>query len=81
MRTDKKHPRIVSDPEIMFGQPIIKGTRLTVEHILRSLAAGWTLDDLLQEHPRLTKEDVRAANAFAADYLHDAFSKAADAAE
>jgi uncharacterized protein (DUF433 family) len=61
--------RIVSDPGIMMGKPTIKGTRITVEHVLRELAAGMTVDDLVREHPRLTADDVRAAQAFAADYL------------
>jgi uncharacterized protein (DUF433 family) len=65
------HERVVSDPSIMFGKPTIKGTRITVEQILRELASGATPDDVLREHPRLTLEDVRAAQAFAADYISD----------
>ena len=49
------------DPEIMLGKPCIRGTRITVEHILDSLAAGRTIDDLLMAHGRLTREDVPAA--------------------
>jgi uncharacterized protein (DUF433 family) len=63
------HPRIQCDPTIMMGKPVIRGTHLTVEHILRCLAAGHTVEQLLSGHPRLTVEDIRAAQAFAADYL------------
>jgi uncharacterized protein (DUF433 family) len=63
------HPRIQSDPRIMMGKPVIRGTRLTVEHILRCLAAGDSVEQLLSDYPRLTVEDIRAAQAFAADRL------------
>ena len=63
------HERIVTDPGIMYGKPVIRGTRITVEHILRQLARGASLDAIVKEHPRLTIEDIRAAQAFAADYL------------
>jgi uncharacterized protein (DUF433 family) len=67
--TSVAHERIVTDPAIMYGKPVIRGTRITVEHILRQLAAGLSADAIIAEHPRLTPEDVRAAQAFAADYL------------
>ena len=63
------HPRIKSDPKVMMGKPVIRGTRITVEHILRCLAAGDSEEQLLSDHPRLTVEDIRAAQAFAADHL------------
>lgn len=63
------HPRIKSDPKIMFGKPVIVGTRITVEHILRCLAAGETPEDIVVNYPPLTAGDVRAAQAFAADHL------------
>jgi uncharacterized protein (DUF433 family) len=63
------HPRIQSDPKIMMGKPVIRGTRITVEHILRCLAAGDSVEQLLSDHPRLTQVDIRAAQAFAADHL------------
>jgi uncharacterized protein (DUF433 family) len=66
-----KHERIVIDPRIMAGKPTVKGTRITVEMILRKLGAGMTVDEILQDHPHLTRDDVRAAQAFAADYLAD----------
>ena len=60
---------IVSDPAIMQGKPVIAGTRITVELILEKLAAGETVDDILEAHPRLTPEAIQAALAFAADAL------------
>lgn len=63
------HPRIAADPAVMMGKPCIKGTRITVELILRKLGAGRSFADLLETYPQLTEEDLRAALAFAADYL------------
>lgn len=63
------HPRIKSDPKVMFGKPVIRGTRITVEHILRCFAAGESVDDIVANYPTLTAEDLRAAQAFAADHL------------
>jgi uncharacterized protein (DUF433 family) len=60
---------IQSDPSIMMGKPVIAGTRITVELILEKLAAGETIEQLLEAHPRLTQEAVRAALAFAAEAL------------
>jgi uncharacterized protein (DUF433 family) len=63
------HDRIEINPTIMFGKPVIKGTRITVEHILRKLAGGMTIDEILTDHLHLTPDDVYAAAAFAADFL------------
>jgi uncharacterized protein (DUF433 family) len=63
------HPRISSDPAIMVGKPCIKGTRITVELILRELGAGHSFADVLDAYPHLTEDDLRAALAFAADYM------------
>lgn len=60
---------IESNPTVMMGKPVIKGTRITVELILEKLAAGETMEQILTVHPRLTEEAVRAALAFAADVL------------
>ena len=57
------------NPGIMMGKPVIKGTRITVELILESLSAGESVDNLLASYPRLTKEAVFAAFAFAAEAL------------
>jgi uncharacterized protein (DUF433 family) len=67
----KKHERITVDPNIMFGKPVIKGTRITVEHILRKLSGGMTIDEIIVDHPHLKQEDIFAAQEFAADYLAD----------
>lgn len=63
------HSRIQSDPKEMMGKPVIRGTRITVEHILSCLAAGDPIEQTLRDYPRLTAEDIRAAQAFAADHL------------
>ena len=61
--------KIEINPKVMLGKPVIKGTRITVELILEELSAGKTTDDLLNAHPRLTREAILAALAFAADAL------------
>ena len=63
---DIRPTRISIDPKIMVGKPCIKGTRITVEHILRQLAGGMTPAEIVEGHPRLTGDDVAAAQAFAA---------------
>ena len=65
------HQRISINPEVMFGKPVIKGTRVTVEHILRKLATGMTTEELIDEHPKLEIADILAAEMFAADHLAD----------
>ena len=57
------------NPHVMMGKPVIKGTRLTVEMILESLAAEESIENLLKSYPRLTKDAIHAALAFAADAL------------
>jgi len=52
---------IISDPTIMMGKPVIAGSRITVELILEKLAAGESIDQILESHPRLTREGVQAA--------------------
>lgn len=64
-----KHERITVDPRVMVGKPVIKGTRLPVEQILRELAGGMTIADILDAHPRLTQDDIFAAVAYAADVI------------
>lgn len=61
--------QIHSDPTVMMGKPVIKGTRITVETILEKLASGETQEQLLEAHPRLTPEGLRAALEFAARAL------------
>jgi len=57
------------NPKIMMGKPVIKNTRITVELILEKLSSGETEEDILIAHPHLTKEDIKAALAFAAQSL------------
>jgi uncharacterized protein (DUF433 family) len=66
------YERIEINPDIIAGKPVIRGTRVPVELVLRKLGAGMPPDAILADHPRLTHEDIRAAQAFAADYLADA---------
>ena len=61
--------RIVIDPKVMLGKPVIRGTRITVELILRKLGERATEADLLAAYPQLTAEDIQAAILFAADSL------------
>lgn len=63
-------PLIVSDPKIMMGKPVIAGTRITVELILEKLGSGESIDQVLESHPRLTREGILAALRFAAHALH-----------
>jgi uncharacterized protein (DUF433 family) len=65
------HDRIAMNPEVMGGKPVIRGTRIPVDMILRKLGAGMTVEEILADHPHLTMEDIRAAQAFAADYIAD----------
>ena len=67
----KKYERIEINPNIMFGKPVIKNTRITVEQILRKLAGGMTVEEIIGDHPHLKPEDILAAQEFAADYLAD----------
>ena len=60
------HDRIEINPEIMGGKPVIRGTRIPVETVLRKLGAGMTAGAVLADHPRLTHEDILAAQLFAA---------------
>jgi uncharacterized protein (DUF433 family) len=60
---------ITTDPDVMMGKPVVRGTRITVEHILEELSYGATVDELLEAHPRLTREAILAALAYALDVL------------
>ena len=70
--TDKKLlERIATNPGVMTGKPIIKGTRLTVEFILNLLAHGASIQDILDEYEDLTKEDIQACILFASKALEN----------
>ncbi len=61
----KRHERIEINPDIMFGKPVIRGTRITVEHILYKLACSMTPEEIIEDHPHLKLEDILAAQEFA----------------
>jgi len=63
------HDRITTDPDVMFGKPVIDGTRIPVERLLRKLGAGRSVASILEDHPHLDEEDIYAAVRFAADYM------------
>ena len=61
--------RIVIDPGIMIGKPVIKGTRITVELILRKLSEEISIEQVIKAYPQLSKEDIYAALTFASDLI------------
>ena len=63
------HERIEVNPEIMGGKPVIRGTRIPVELILRKLAAGMSAEAILADHPRLAPDDIHAVQVVASDSL------------
>ena len=65
MTDDQLLARITTNPRVMVGKPVIRGTRLTVEHILNLLAHGATMDEILQEYDGLKEDDIRACLLFA----------------
>jgi uncharacterized protein (DUF433 family) len=65
------YQRIEMNRDVMDGKPVIRGTRVPVELVLRKLGAGMSVEAILADHPRPTLDDIHAAQAFAADYLAD----------
>jgi uncharacterized protein (DUF433 family) len=63
--------RIVADPKVLAGKPVIRGTRLAVEFILELLAAGQSESDLLRNYPGLTREDILACLSYASYLAHE----------
>ncbi len=63
--------RIVTTPDTLVGKPRIKGTRIAVELIVGWLASGWTFEQILESYPNITREDILAALAFAAEMLRE----------
>jgi uncharacterized protein (DUF433 family) len=61
--------RIIVDPKVLVGKPVIKGTRLSVEFVLGLLANGWSVEQVLTEYEQLTREDVIAALKYAVDVV------------
>lgn len=66
------YTRIVSDPGVLGGKPVIKGTRISVEFLIELFASGATRDEILKAYPHLTPEDIKEALRYAAEVLkHD----------
>jgi uncharacterized protein (DUF433 family) len=65
----KEH--IISDNSVLLGKPTIKGTRISVEFLVKLLAAGWTEDQILANYPRLKKEDMQAVFAYIHECIQD----------
>ena len=63
------NPLIQSDPDVMLGKPVVRGTRITVELILRKLSCGESIEQILESHPRLTREAILAALGYAAEAM------------
>ena len=62
---------IISDKEILLGKPVIKGTRISVEHVIGLLAQGWSEIQIIENYPRLTKESLQAVFLYIQECIHD----------
>lgn len=62
---------IETDNHILLGKPVVKGTRISIEHIIKLFASGWTEDKILENYPRLTKENLLAVFAYIQDIMQD----------
>ena len=62
--------RIVTDPQILVGKPVIRGTRIAVEFVIDLLAQGWLETEILRNYPGLTHDDIQACLAYASNVLH-----------
>ena len=67
--TEPTLPRLVLDPAILAGKPVVRGTRLSVEFVIGLLAEGWREADVLRAYPALTHEDIAACLGYARDIL------------
>ena len=63
------HDRIVVDPKVVVGKPVVRGTRLSVEFVVGLFAQGWTLEQVLENYPGLTLVDIQASFAYANEAL------------
>lgn len=66
----KWQDRIVLDPNVLVGKPVVKGTRLAVEFVIDLLAQGWSEGQILENYPGLTREDIQACLSYASEVLH-----------
>ncbi len=64
-----EHPRIILNPEVLAGKPVVHGTRLAVEFVIDLLASGWSESQILDNYPGLTHDDILACLAYARDTL------------
>jgi uncharacterized protein (DUF433 family) len=71
MDTQNLFNRITVDPEVLMGKPIIRGLRISVDQILKALAGGVTIEELLKDYPELEREDIQAALLYAADIVNE----------
>ena len=62
--------RIVIDPAVLVGKPVVRGTRISVEWVVDLLAAGWSHEQILENYPHLTREDIQACLSYASELLH-----------
>lgn len=62
---------IISDNEVLLGKPVIKGTRISVDHIVNLLAQGWTDEQIFENYPRISKESLRAVFTYLYDCMQD----------
>jgi len=62
--------RIIVDPKVLVGKPVVRGTRIAVELVVDLLAQGWTQEQILENYPTLTADDIRACLAYASEILH-----------
>jgi len=67
----KWQDHIISDSEVLMGKPVIKGTRISVEHIIGLLAQGWTETEILENFPRITRESLQAVFAYVQSCIID----------
>ncbi len=63
--------RIIVDPKILTGKPVVRGTRISVEMVVELLAAGWSHEQILASYPQLSEEDIRACLAYASELLRE----------
>jgi uncharacterized protein (DUF433 family) len=67
----KWQDHIISDKNVLLGKPVIKGTRISVDHIISLLAQGWTEDKILDNYPRLTKNSLKAVFTYIHECMKD----------
>ncbi len=71
MQVENLINRITASPEVLVGKPIIRGLRISVDQILKALAGGITVEELLEDYPELGKEDIQAALLYASNLINE----------